>query len=334
MKKIVAFLLLACMMFSLAACGSSAKAEAEYKLGMGVVLSTASSKDNLAQVDATFAAVVTDADGKIVSCRLDCAQSKMDVTGGAVDTAATFKTKMELGDDYGMVAYGGAIAEWDAQAKAFEEYAVGKTCDEIKNMETQEHNGHNVAVDETLFAACTMDITAFIEAVAKACEDAKGVSFTTAKEFTLGVAAITDAAGSTAADDAKDAEAKMVTEYAATVVDADGVILAALTDATQPVVTADKEGKITGATFKGTKRELGPDYGMVAYGAAIAEWDAQAQAFADYTVGKTSAEVAGIETVLNDSGHNVTVDETLLASCTMDITGMIAVISLAASYAR
>ena len=73
---------------------------------------------------------------------------------------------------------------------------------------------------------------------------------------------------------------------------------------------------------------------MVAYGSAIAEWDAQAKAFADYTVGKTAAEVAGIETTVNESGHNVTTDETLLASCTMDISGMMAVIALAANYAR
>ena len=126
----------------------------------------------------------------------------------------------------------------------------------------------------------------------------------------------------------------MYTEYGAAVVDKDGKILAALTDATQPKIAVDKNGQITGADFKGAKRELGADYGMVAYGNAVAEWDAQAKAFADYTVGKTAAEVAGLETVVNDSGHNVTTDEALLASCTMDISGMMAVIALAANYAR
>ena len=58
------------------------------------------------------------------------------------------------------------------------------------------------------------------------------------------------------------------------------------------------------------------------------------QAARPNTVGKTAAEVAGIETTVNDSGHNVTTDETLLASCTMDVSGMIAVIALAANYAR
>ena len=331
MKKFVTFLLLACMMLSLAACGSSGT---EYKLGMGVSLSTDSSKENNAQVDATVAAVVTDKDGKIVACRLDVAQSKMDVTGGAVDAAKTFKTKMELGDDYGMVAYGNAIAEWYDQAKAFESYVVGKTAAEVEGLETVVNDsGHNVSTDEALLAGCTMDITAFKAAVVKACNDEKGATFT-GKDFTLGVAAITAADESTAATDSDDAEVKMYTEYAAAVVGKDGKILAALTDATQPKITADKNGQITGADFKGTKRELGADYGMVAYGSAIAEWDAQAKAFADYTVGKTAAEVAGIETTVNDSGHNVTTDETLLASCTMDVSGMIAVIALAANYAR
>lgn len=330
MKKFVAFLLLACMMLSLAACGSSGS---EYKLGMGVNLSTDSSKENNAQVDATVAAVVTDKDGKIVACRLDVAQSKMDVTGGAVDAAKTFQTKMELGDDYGMVAYGNAIAEWYDQAKAFESYVVGKTAAEVEGIETVlNETGHNVATDEALLAGCTMDITAFKAAVVKACNDEKGTTFT-GKDFTLGVAAITAADESTAATDSDDAEVKMYTEYAAAVVGKDGKILAALTDATQPKITADKNGQITGADFKGTKRELGADYGMVAYGSAIAEWDAQAKAFADYTVGKTAAEVAGIETV-ESNGHNVTTDETLYASCTMDISGMIAVIALAANYAR
>ena len=332
MKKFVAFLLLACMMLSLAACGASAGSE--YKLGMGVSLSTDSSKENNAQVDATVAAVVTDKDGKIVACRLDVAQSKMDVTGGAVDAAKTFQTKMELGDDYGMVAYGNAIAEWDAQAKAFESYVVGKTAAEVEGLETVvNESGHNVSTDEALLAGCTMDITAFKAAVVKACNDEKGTTFT-GKDFTVGVAAITAADESTAATDSDDAVVKMYTEYAAVVVDKDGKILAALTDATQPKITADKNGQITGAEFKGTKRELGADYGMVAYGSAIAEWDAQAKAFADYTVGKTAAEVAGIETTVNESGHNVTTDETLLASCTMDVSGMIAVIALAANYAR
>ena len=116
MKKIIAILLAAMCMMSLVACGAK---EAEYKLGMGVALNTDSSKENNAQVDATVAAVVLDKDGKIVKCRIDVAQNKMDITGGAVDAAKTFETKMELGSRYGMAGKvdnndDGVMLEWDA----------------------------------------------------------------------------------------------------------------------------------------------------------------------------------------------------------------------------
>ena len=328
MKKFVTAIILVCMMLSMAACGGSS--EAEYKLGMGVVVSTDSSSDNNAQVDATVATVVTDANGKIVLCRLDCAQNKMDVTGGAVDTAKTFLTKRELGDDYNMVKYSDATLEWYQQAENFEAYCVGKTADEIAGIETKvNEEGYNVAVDETLYASCSISIEDFIGAVVKACSDEKGQTFKASGELKLGLAAIT-----TAATDTDPAAVKMYTDFGATVVGADGKILAAITDSIQPVVTADKEGKIVDSTFKGTKRELGSDYGMVAYGNAIAEWDAQAQAFANYTVGKTADEVRAIETTQNDDGYSVTADETLYASCTMQITGMMAVLAQAADYAR
>ena len=195
MKKVISVLLLACMLLTLTACGSqpaapatdptaepaaeateapaAETAEAEYKLGMGVSVSLDSTDTNKAQVDATVATVVTDSEGKIVLCRIDCAQNKMDVTGGQVDTAATYTTKRDLKYDYNMVKYGNAIAEWDAQAKAFADYTVGMTADEVSAMETTEHNGHDVTVDETLFASCTMDITGMRATIATAANNAR-----------------------------------------------------------------------------------------------------------------------------------------------------------------
>ncbi len=364
MKKIAALLLALCMVFALCACGSTAApaeatpaataeeetpaaeteapaaeetaaAAGDYTLGMGISLSTDSSDTGNAQVDATVAAVVTDAEGKIVACRLDVAQSKMDISEGTVDTAATFLTKMEKGDDYGMVAYGNAIAEWYDQAKAFESYVVGKTGEEVAALETVlNESGHNVSTDETLLAGCTMDIVAFKEAVAKACSGVNTMSFTADGAFTLGVAAKTTAAESTDPTDDADGIVKMYTDFGAAVVDANGVILAAVNDATQPQISFNADGEITDTVFKGTKMELGDDYGMVAYGAAIAEWDAQSAAFSAYTVGKTADEVRAIETTQNDHGYSVAADETLFASCTMQITGMMDVIAQAADYAR
>ena len=75
MKKILALVFCVCMMLSLVACGTTPAEttganqdtqapevkDAEYKLGLGVVVSTASSKAGTAQVDATIATV--DANG-------------------------------------------------------------------------------------------------------------------------------------------------------------------------------------------------------------------------------------------------------------------------------
>ena len=106
MKKIFASMMAAAMAVTLAGCSNSTSSSeagssnsansseagsesgaanaAAYKLGMGVCTSIGSSKAGNAQVDATVAAVVLDADGKIVSCAVDVAQNKMAVTDGEV----------------------------------------------------------------------------------------------------------------------------------------------------------------------------------------------------------------------------------------------------------
>lgn len=347
MKKILAMLLCACMVVALAACGAK---ESEYKLGMGVAVSMDSSADSNAQVDATVAAVVTDANGKIVACRLDVAQNKMNVTDGAVDASQTFKTKMELGSDYGMAGNpyssdnngDGKVLEWDEQAKAFESYVVGKTADEIEAMTTQDANGHQISTDEALLSAgCTIQIDGFKTAVVKACRDEQGVSFKAGSDFTLGVAAKTTAAESTAATADEDGVVKMYTDFAAAVM-VDGKIVAALNDAIQPNITIDTNGAIVDTAFKATKRELKEDYGMAGnpYSSdnngdgKVLEWYEQSAAFSNYVVGKTADEVANIKTQ-EVEGHVISADEDLLsAGCTIQISSICAVMAQAANNAR
>ncbi len=72
---------------------------------------------------------------------------------------------------------------------------------------------------------------------------------------------------------------------------------------------------------------------MVAFSAATMERYEQARAFVEYVVGKTADEVLAIETVLNEEGHQVAVDETLLAGCTISIDGMMKVVAKAVGYA-
>ena len=346
MKKFLAILLCACMALTLVACNT----EKEYKLGMGVVVSMDSSKTENAQVDATVATVVLDADGKIVACRIDVAQNKMAVAGGAVDAAKTFETKMELGDRYGMAGKvdndgNGVMKEWYEQTKAFEAYVVGKTVAEVEAIETKEANGHQIAVDQALLdAGCSMQITDFIAAVAAACKDEQGVSFKTAAEFTLGVAAKTSAADSAAATAEADGTVAMYTDFAAAVV-ADGKIIAALNDAIQPKITINAAGEITGKSYKATKRNLKEEYGMAPaldYGmdwngdGKVLEWYLQSAEFSKYVVGKSADEVANLATKeVEGKGYVISADDALLnAGCTIQITSIKAVMAQAAKNAR
>ena len=357
MKKLFAIVLCICMALSIVACGPK---EAEYKLGMGIVVSTAESKTGNAQVDATVATVVTDADGKIVACRIDVAQNKMTVTDGAVDADQTFKTKMEKGDEYGMAAavnYGmdwngdGVVKEWYDQAKAFEAYVVGKTVTEVEAIKTQKlESGYIIATDEALLSAgCTIQITDFIEAVAKACKDEQGVSFTAvADSFTLGVAANTSAEESTAASEEADGTVAMYSDFAATVV-ADGKIVAALNDAIQPKITINTAGEIVKAEFKATKRELKEDYNMspaVNYGmdwngdGVVKEWYIQSAEFSKFVVGKTADEVKAMTTKAaaaegSGAGYQISADDALLsAGCTIQISAIKDVVAEAVNNAR
>ena len=356
MKKILALALCLCMVLCAVAC-TKAPAEKDYKLGMGIVVSMDSSATNNAQVDATVATVVTDADGKIVSCRIDVAQNKMDVTNGAVDVAATFQTKMEKGDAYGMAAavnYGmdwngdGVVKEWYDQAKAFEAYVVGKTASEVEAIATKEVEGQGyiIPADEALLSAgCTIQVTDFIEAVAKACKDEQGMSFKTAATFTLGVAAKTTAAESEAATAEANGTVAMYSDFAATVI-ADGKIIATLNDAIQPKITINAAGEIVETSFTETKRNLKEGYNMATYGAnldnngdgVVKEWYLQSEAFSNYVIGKTGAEVAAMQTVAatqGSVGYMISADADLLAAgCTIQIGGICAVVAQAANNAR
>ena len=345
MKKILAIALCLIMVLAVVAC-EKAPAEADYKLGLGVVVSTASSKEGNAQVDATIATVVTDAEGKIVLCRIDVAQNKMAITDGAVDTAKTFETKMELGSRYGMEGKvdndgNGVMLEWDAQAKAFESYVVGKTGAEVAALQTQEAGGHQIAVDTALLeAGCSMQITDFMAAVAKACADEQGMAFKAVPgTFTLGVAAKTAAADSKAATAEADGLVAMYSDIACAVV-ADGKVIATLNDAIQPKINITVAGVPTAQEFKGTKRELKEGYNMAAYGqpniegGTVKEWYIQSAAFSNYVLGKTATEIAGMQTK-EVNAHQISVEQALLdAGCTMQISGFCAVVAQAANNAR
>ena len=351
MKKIVMFVLALVALCGLASCGAK-----EYKLGMGIEVNTTSSsnasasKAGNAQIDATVAAVVLDAEGKIVTCRIDAVQNKIAVSAeGAVTVPASFKTKMELGSDYGMATspYSSdnngdeIIKEWNEQAKIFEQYVVGKTGAEVSSLELKEVNNHKISSDESLLAAgCTIQLTDFIAAIVKACNDDQAVTFS-AGEFTLGVAATSFNDGSTNATAEKAGSVKVYSDFAAVVVSG-GKIAAALNDAIQPSFAVSAKGELT-ASYKNTKRVLKGEYGMATspYSSdnngdeIIKEWYEQSAIFSQYVVGKTGAEVSGLALNKLENGYEISSDESLLAAgCTIQLTAIKAVVAKAFSNAR
>ena len=349
MKKFLSLVFVLAMVFSVAACGG----KQTYKLGMGVVVSLESSAKGAGQVDATVAAVVTDKDGKIVECRLDAVQNKASI-GTAIEVK-NLKTKMELGDDYGMAPalnYGmdwnkdGVVKEWYDQAKAFEAFVKGKTATEVANMPTQvvEGKGYVISADADLLAAgCTIQITDFKAAVVAACNDEQGMTFE-AKKFTLGVAATSFDDGSTAATAEANGTLKLYSDFAASVV-ADGKIIATLNDAIQPSITFDAEGTIVEKTFKNTKRALKEEYGMAPalnYGmdwnkdGVVKEWYLQSAEFSKYVVGKTAQEVLDMPTqVVEGKDYVISSEADLLAAgCTIQITSIKAVVAKSVNNAR
>ncbi len=329
MKKILALVLALAMLASFAACGEKAPATAEYKLGMGISVSLDSSADKdvekeknaTAQADATVATVILDKDGKIVAADLDCAQTKVQVKDGKIVDIdkVDLRTKKEKKEDYAMKGASPIGKEWYEQAAAFAEKMVGKTVADIEAITTEEKNGHQVATDADLYAACTMDITAFKAAFIAACKDEQGKSFTAAEGFKLGLAVDTSVADSTDATEDKNATAALYSTFSAVAVDADGKVLATIVDAIQPKVEVDADGKIAAKTYKDTKRGLKEGYNMKGVSPIGKEWYEQAAAYTDKMVGKTVADIEAIATEVKNN-HNVATDADLYAVCTMDIT--------------
>ena len=135
--------------------------------GVGSSKSADAENAGTAQLDVD-AVALTMRDGVITSAQIDSLQAKVafDATGTiTTDLTAPMQTKNELGEGYGMKAWGGAIAEWNEQAASFAAYITGKTADE----------GAGIAIDEAtkpadadLATSVTISIGGFQALIAKA----------------------------------------------------------------------------------------------------------------------------------------------------------------------
>ena len=321
MKKIIALILTFVLLLSLTGCvgttvvigectcpegGHTAPtpvvpAEGALKTGLSVSVKISDSVSATAEAagaakyDVTLAAVTVDENGRIVSCVIDSipATVEFDAAGTITsDITAQVLTKNELGDSYGMVAWGGAIAEWDKQVAAVAKYAEGKTVAELKNGDIDMTTGK--AKDGTdLSSSATIYLAGYVYAIEAAVNNAQHRGAQAGDELVLAtlnsVGSSTSATADKAGNAQLDADITVLTKK-------DGKITSCYIDSLQAKIGFDATGKITTDLSAGvkTKNELGDSYGMVAWGGAIAEWNEQAAAFASYVTGKTAAEVAGI----------------------------------------
>lgn len=273
----------------------------------------------------SVAAVLVDADGKIVKCVIDtAANSAAWTSAGEAVAAGEFKTKYELGANYGMAAYGsdangdGKVLEWFEQIDAFCKVVEGKTIDEVKAMVVNGYQGN----EEIMNAGCTMGIADYVKALEKAVANAADSNATANDTLKLGVVSAYE--GSAATEEAEGSAAIDVTIVAAAV-NADGKVAAMATDAVQTKFTFSTAGEATydaAAEIK-TKVELGAAYNMSAYGAdlngdgKVLEWNEQAAVFSAECLGKTANEI----TALAVDGYGVESLQT--AGCTIGISDMV-----------
>ena len=147
---------------------TTATANDTLKLGVSTNQSTTDATADKAgtnQVETTFFAAAVNADGKIVAATSDCVQVKFtfDNKGASTfDTTKAVSSKKELGDNYNMKTYGNAVAEWYAQAAAFDAACAGKTVTEIKALMGED----KYAVGD-LKASCSILVDGFVKAASK-----------------------------------------------------------------------------------------------------------------------------------------------------------------------
>ena len=275
--------------------------------------------------DVTMVAVLVNDEGVITDCIIDGVASsvKFDAAGTiTTDLTAPVLTKNELGDNYNMVKYGQAKAEWYVQAGALADFAVGKTVEELKSGAIDETGKAPAGSD--LASSASIYLGGYVAGIEAAVANAKHLGAQVGDELKMAALCSTSSSKSADAENAGNAELDV---DVAVVTMRDGVISSAVIDSVQAKVAFDATGAVTSdltAPVK-TKTELGDAYNMVAWGQAKAEWYEQTASFCAYVTGKTPAEVAGIAV---DEGTKPT-EADLTASVSIAIGGFQALIAKA-----
>jgi major membrane immunogen (membrane-anchored lipoprotein) len=179
MKKLFAMLMVAALL--LAGCAPAATKlgySSKTTIGFSSDLAEKDGKQiGLAQADTMMCAVVVDDSGRVVDIKIDTVQAKVnfDEEGKiTTDKATQFKTKRELGDDYGMKRASPIGREWYEQADAIQKWMIGKTADQIQAMKVKNTEDHgNIPDEPDLVSSATIGVDDFIEVAVDAIKSAK-----------------------------------------------------------------------------------------------------------------------------------------------------------------
>ncbi|MCI8915668.1 MAG: hypothetical protein HFF26_03240 [Oscillospiraceae bacterium] len=303
---------------------------APVKTGLAILTDLSGSKDageedGSAKSELLLVAVTVGDDGVIDRCVIDMVQAKIGFNAsGALttDPATTFPSKNELGDDYGMKKASSIGKEWNEQAAALADYAVGKTVAELKGMAVGEDGK---AADADLAASVTLYIGSFVDGIEAAVNSASHLGASQGDRLSLTSETSMSKSKDAAAD--KEGVAQAYATAAAVTFSGD-TISSCYIDALQANVNFDTAGKITTdlTAAPQTKNQLGDGYGMKKASSIGKEWNEQAASFCAYVTGKTAAEVKGL--AVDESGKAADAD--LAASVTVGIGEFQALIEKAA----
>ena len=246
--------------------------------------------DGSVTTDISLFAVTVTEEGIIESCEIDAIQGKVTfgTDGLLTSEPGEVLSKMELGEAYGMKAFSPIGKEWDEQVEAIEEYAVGKTVEELKTSAIDETG---VVKDADLASSATIYMGSFIWGIEAAVNNAQYLGAESGDELV-----ITNIATSGASKSAgEEAGCAQVDANVAVMTKNGDVITSCIIDSVQSKAEFGTDGVVT--TEAGevlSKNQLGENYGLKTYSPIGKEWNEQVAAFADYVTGKTAEEVLGM----------------------------------------
>lgn len=156
------------------------------KTGLGAVIDVSKSKsvsvadgksnDALGEADVMMVAVTVDSTGKVVGIAIDEAQPKVNFNAQGeltTDVSTLQKSKVELGNEYGMKQASSIGKEWYEEVAALQTWMLGKTADQIKAMKVTTGGDHpGVPQEADLTSSVTISVTAILEAFNKAVQNA------------------------------------------------------------------------------------------------------------------------------------------------------------------